>query len=88
MSKERITFATKLGVVAATVGSAVGLGNIWRFPYETGQNGGGAFLLVYIACVLLLGIPVMTTEFSIGRASRSDANGAFKKLSPAQSGIM
>lgn len=82
MSKERITFATKLGVVAATVGSAVGLGNIWRFPYETGQNGGGAFLLVYIACVLLLGIPVMTTEFSIGRASRSDANGAFKKLSP------
>ncbi len=82
MSKERITFATKLGVIAATVGSAVGLGNIWRFPYETGQNGGGAFLLVYIACVLLLGIPVMTTEFSIGRASRSDANGAFKKLSP------
>ena len=51
MSKERITFATKLGVVAATVGSAVGLGNIWRFPYETGQNGGGAFLLVYI-CLL------------------------------------
>ena len=52
---KRATFATKLGVIAATAGSSVGLGNIWRFPYETGQNGGAAFLLVYFICVLILG---------------------------------
>ena len=56
---ERAKFATKLGVIATTVGSAVGLGNIWRFPYEAGMNGGGAFLMIYILCVLILGVPVI-----------------------------
>lgn len=79
---ERSTFSSKLGVIAATVGSAVGLGNIWRFPYEVGQNGGGAFLLIYIICVLALGIPVMLAEFVIGRSAKSNSNGAFKKLAP------
>ena len=79
---ERVKFATKLGVIATTVGSAVGLGNIWRFPYEAGMNGGGAFLLVYIMCVLILGIPVMCAEFVIGRRSKSDTVDAFRKLAP------
>ena len=82
MTHNRTTFATKLGVIAAAVGSAVGLGNIWRFPYEVGQSGGGAFLLVYLLCVALLGIPLITAEFVIGRASRTNVARAFKKLAP------
>jgi NSS family neurotransmitter:Na+ symporter len=76
----RAQFATKLGVIAATVGSAVGLGNIWRFPYETGTHGGAAFLLIYIFFVLILGIPVMCAEFTLGRAGGSNAAGAFRNL--------
>ena len=75
-------FGSKIGLIAATVGSAVGLGNVWRFPAETQSNGGAAFLLLYIACVFLLGIPVMLAEFSLGRGKRSDAVGVFRKLSP------
>lgn len=70
-------FNTKFGVIAATVGSAVGLGNIWRFPYEAGVHGGGAFLILNIIFVLLLGIPVMSAEFLIGRHSGKDVCGAF-----------
>lgn len=79
---QKAKFGSKLGLIAATVGSAVGLGNVWRFPAETQANGGAAFLLVYIACVFLLGIPVMMAEFALGRAGQSDATGAFRKLSP------
>lgn len=75
-------FGSKIGLIAATVGSAIGLGNVWRFPGETQANGGAAFLLLYILCVLCLGIPVMLAEFSLGRSGRSDAIGAFHKLSP------
>lgn len=83
MSKEqRINFSSKLAVVAAAAGSAVGLGNIWRFPYELGQYGGAAFLLIYLAFVVLLGMPVMLSEFVIGRMGQSDAVGSFKKLAP------
>lgn len=77
-------FSSKLGIIAATVGSAVGLGNIWRFPAETQANGGAAFLIVYVVCVILFGIPVMLGELSIGRAGRSDAISSYKKLSPGQ----
>lgn len=77
-------FASKIGLVAATVGSAIGLGNVWRFPAETQANGGAAFLLIYIVCVLCLGVPVMLAEFSLGRAGRSDAIGAFRNLSPGK----
>ncbi|MCM1066896.1 MAG: sodium-dependent transporter [Muribaculaceae bacterium] len=77
-------FATKIGLIAATVGSAVGLGNVWRFPAETQTNGGAAFLLVYVICVLLLGIPVMLAEFSLGRGGGSDAVGVFRKLAPGK----
>lgn len=83
MSSKR-EFASKIGLVAATVGSAIGLGNVWRFPAETQANGGAAFLLLYIICVLCLGVPVMLAEFSLGRAGRSDAIGAFRNLSPGK----
>lgn len=82
MSNERALFVTRLGGILAAVGSAVGLGNIWRFPYETGANGGAAFLLVYVACVLLLGTPLMLAELTVGRASHSNAIGAYHRLAP------
>ena len=78
--QKRTKFGSKFGVVAAAAGSAVGLGNIWKFPYEAGQNGGAAFLLVYILCVVLLGIPVMLSEFAIGRRAHANVSGAFRKL--------
>ena len=73
-----------MGVLAATLGSAIGLGNIWKFPSLTGQNGGAAFVFVYMLCVLFIGLPVMIAEFIIGR--RADANnvGAFRKLAPSK----
>ena len=81
---DKAQFSTKIGLIAATVGSAVGLGNVWRFPSETQANGGAAFLLIYIGCVLILGIPVMLAEFSLGRAGGSDAVGSLKRLSPGK----
>ncbi len=78
----RAKFATSLGVLAATLGSAVGLGNIWKFPYLAGSNGGAAFLLVYIVCMLLIGIPVMVTELTLGRVARSNAIATMQKLAP------
>lgn len=82
MANERALFVTRLGGILAAVGSAVGLGNIWRFPYETGANGGAAFLLIYVLCVLLLGTPLMLAELTLGRASHSNAVGAFRRLAP------
>lgn len=86
MNKEnnmsRGLFATKMGVLAATVGSAVGLGNIWRFPFETGTHGGGTFLLCYVIFTVVLGIPVICAEFIMGRGTRSGIFGAFRKLAP------
>lgn len=79
---EKAKFATKIGLVAATVGSAIGLGNVWRFPGEAQTNGGAAFLMIYVICVLILGIPVMLAEFSLGRSGQSDAVGNFKALTP------
>lgn len=75
-------FASKIGLIAATVGSAIGLGNVWRFPAETQENGGAAFLLLYVACVFVLGVPVMLGEFVLGRGGKSDAVGDFRRLSP------
>ncbi len=78
----RGSFATRLGIILATAGSAVGLGNIWRFPVETGQNGGAAFLLVYLMCVVFLGVPMMTAEFVIGRRTHTDIASAYQRLAP------
>lgn len=79
--ENRGSFATKIGVILATAGSAVGLGNIWRFPYMTGQNGGAAFIAVYFVCILLLGIPGVIAEFVIGRHSGTNAARAYRNLS-------
>ncbi|WP_281744948.1 sodium-dependent transporter [Thermanaerovibrio acidaminovorans] len=78
--KKREGFSSGLAVFFATLGSAVGLGNIWKFPYLTGVNGGGAFLLVYFICIALVGIPVMTGEFIIGRRGRGNAVGSFRNV--------
>lgn len=75
-------WSSQLGFVLAAAGSAVGLGNIWRFPYMAGQNGGGAFVLVYLVCVVLLGLPVMLVEISLGRATQLNAVGAIKAVAP------
>ncbi len=81
MSEERASFGSKIGIIMATAGSAVGLGNIWRFPYMTGENGGAAFILIYIACVIILGIPCMISEFIIGRHGASNTARAYTRLS-------
>lgn len=78
----RANFGSKLGVILASAGSAVGLGNIWRFPFETGNHGGAAFILIYLGCVLFFGIPIMVAEFSIGRHSRANTAGAYRILAP------
>ncbi len=80
MSEERASFGSKLGMILATAGGAVGLGNVWRFPYMTGENGGAAFILVYVACVLLLGIPCMIAEFIIGRHGAANTYRAYSKM--------
>ena len=80
ITSSRDNFGTKIGVILATAGGAVGLGNVWRFPYVTGQNGGAAFILIYIACVLIMGIPVMLCEFMIGRHAQSNTARAYSKL--------
>lgn len=80
--KERVNFGSKIGAILAAAGSAVGLGNIWRFPYETGNHGGAAFIFIYLICIFLIGLPIMIAEFSIGRHSRANTAGAYKVLAP------
>ncbi len=84
MGQERGNFGSRLGAVLATAGSAVGLGNIWRFPTEVGNNGGAAFFLIYIVCVLLVGLPVMLSEFVIGRHTHANTITAFRRLAPGR----
>lgn len=78
----REVFGSRFAAIATTVGSAVGLGNIWRFPYEAGQNGGGAFMLCYLAFIFMLGVPLLCAEYSMGRATRSNIFGAYRRLAP------
>lgn len=80
---DRGQFTTRIGAIAATVGSAVGLGNIWRFPFETGQNGGAAFIALYLVCVLIMGIPVIVAEFIVGRNTHKNVCGALRQLAPS-----
>jgi len=79
MAKEN--FGSKIGAILAAAGSAVGLGNIWRFPTETGEHGGAAFLLIYVAFMLLLGVPIMVSEFVIGRHSQRSVSDSFYMMS-------
>lgn len=83
-SHKREGFSSSIGVIAAILGSAVGLGNIWKFPYVTGANGGAAFILVYLICLALVGLPVMLAEHLIGRNTKANAVGAFIKLQPGK----
>ena len=77
---EREKFSSSIAVFLATLSSAVGLGNIWMFPYITGENGGAAFIVTYFICVLIIGIPVLLGEFIIGRGTRKNVYGAIKSL--------
>ena len=79
----RGNWGSRVGFILAAAGSAVGLGNIWRFPYITGKNGGALFVLIYIGCVLVLGLPVMLAEFSLGRATARNPVGAFEAIRPS-----
>ena len=81
INNERDNFGSKLGVILATAGSAVGLGNVWRFPYMAGENGGAVFIIIYVLCVLLLGIPCMVSEFIVGRRGHANTARAYRKLS-------
>lgn len=81
MSEERVNFGSKIGMILATAGGAVGLGNVWRFPYMAGDNGGAAFILVYLFCIFLLGVPCMVSEFIIGRHGAANTYRAYSKLS-------
>jgi len=81
---QRDSFTGRIGIIAAVAGSAVGLGNIWKFPYITGVYGGGAFVLVYLICIAIIGLPVMLSEFTIGRKAQRNAVGSFKKLAPGK----
>jgi NSS family neurotransmitter:Na+ symporter len=75
-------WSTGLGFVLAAAGSAIGLGNLWKFPYITGRNGGGAFILIYLGCVLLIGVPILVAELLIGRKTQRNPVGAFTLLRP------
>lgn len=79
-SGTRDLWSSRAGFILATTGAAVGLGNVWRFPYITGENGGGAFVLVYLVCVCLIGVPLMMAEFFIGRRGASSPSASFRKL--------
>ncbi|WP_295992108.1 sodium-dependent transporter [uncultured Alistipes sp.] len=83
----RAQLGGKLSAVLVAAGSSVGLGNIWRFPYVAGDNGGGAFLLVYVLCVAVLGLPLLLAEFSVGRAAKRNAVGAYRSLDRRWSGV-
>ncbi|WNJ20771.1 sodium-dependent transporter [Pontibacter sp. G13] len=84
----RSGFSSRLGFIAAAAGSAVGLGNIWRFPAETGANGGAAFLVIYLLCTVLIGFPIMVGEITLGRRAQSDPFGAYSKVGKGGWGIV
>ncbi len=84
MQEKNTTFGSKFGTLAVVAGSVIGLGNIWRFPYLAGSNGGSAFIFIYIICTLLISVPLLMSEFFIGRSTSSNAYRAFKKLSTSK----
>lgn len=79
---KREKFGSRLGFILISAGCAIGLGNVWRFPYITGQYGGAAFVLIYLFFLLTLGLPIMVMEFSVGRASQASIALSFDKLEP------
>lgn len=83
--KEREKFGSRLGFILVSAGCAIGLGNVWKFPYMTGKYGGAAFILIYLAFLVLLGLPILVSEFAVGRSSRLSTARAFHKLEPEDS---
>ena len=80
--EKRESFGTRLGFILVSAGCAVGLGNVWKFPYICGQNGGAAFILLYLVCLVVLGLPILICEYAVGRASRHSVAKAFSDLEP------
>ena len=78
--KEREKFGSRLGFILVSAGCAIGLGNVWKFPYITGKFGGAAFIVIYLIFLLAMGLPIMVCEFSVGRGSRLSTAKAFHKL--------
>ena len=85
IARKADTWGSRFGFIMAAVGSSVGLGNFWRFPYTAGENGGGAFILIYIACVILIGLPVLMAEYGMGRKSGMSAVEGVESLARAES---
>ena len=77
---KRESFRSRLGFLLVSAGCAIGIGNVWRFPYIAGKNGGGYFVLFYLLCLLVMGVPVLTMELAVGRASRRSAVLSYKTL--------
>ena len=84
---QRGQWSSKIGFIFAAAGSAIGLGNIWRFPYVTGENGGAAFVFVYLICVLVIGLPYMYAELALGRAVQKNPVGAIAALRPGSAWV-
>lgn len=82
---KRESFRSRLGFLLVSAGCAIGIGNVWRFPYIAGKNGGGYFVLFYLLCLLVMGVPVLTMELAVGRASRRSAVLSYKTLGKARS---
>ena len=78
--EKREQLGSRLGFIMISAGCAIGCGNVWKFPWMCGQNGGGGFMLIYLICLLILGLPVMTMEFSVGRAARTSPIYMYQKL--------
>ena len=85
--KQRESFSSRLGFLLISAGCAIGLGNVWRFPYITGQYGGAAFVVVYLLFLVIMGLPVMVMEFSVGRGSQKSMAGSFQALEPEKGGV-
>ena len=79
---ERENFKSRLGFLLVSAGCAIGIGNVWKFPFVTGQNGGGVFVLFYLIFLVIMGVPVLTMELAVGRASRQSAVKGYKALEP------
>ena len=84
---QRETLSSRLGFIMLSVGCAVGLGNVWRFPYITGQYGGGMFVLLYLVCLLLLGLPLLLAELSVGRGGGANLVGSVRNLAATRKNL-
>ena len=80
---KRESFRSRLGFLLVSAGCAIGIGNVWKFPYVTGEYGGGVFVLFYLLFLVIMGVPVLTMELAVGRASRKSAVQGYRALAPA-----